>query len=107
MSMSGGAIVSRSSVGVVPGEGVPERLVAGDVGAEAGFEELAGCLAGAKARDLDLTGELAERGVDRPLEVRGGDRHVELHLVLGKLLDRSCHGGHGKCECTAALRGLC
>src|SRR5439155_17948638 len=63
-------VLRLDGVGVVPGEGIPERLVAGDVGAEAGFEELAGRLAGAEARDLDLSGQLAERGVDRPLELR-------------------------------------
>jgi hypothetical protein len=31
---------------------------------------------------------------------------VELDLVLGKLLDRGRHGGHGESECTAAFRGL-
>ena len=74
MSISGAAIVSSSSdcdgVGVVVGQRVTERLLAGDVGAEAGLEELAGRLAGAEAGDLDLAGELAERGVDRRARTR-------------------------------------
>src|SRR5262249_28726221 len=99
-------VLRLHGVGVVAGEGVPQRLIAGDVRAEPGLEEAPGGLAGTEARDLHLGGELAEGGVDRPLELRGGNRHVELDLVLGELLDRGRHRRHGECECTAALLPL-
>ena len=91
ISISGGAIdvdvLGDHRLGVVLGERVAQRLVAGDLGAETGLEEPAGRLAGTEARHLDLVGQLAERGVDRPLEIGGGDRDVEADLVALERFD--------------------
>ena len=64
-------------LGVVLGQRVTQRLVAGDLGAELGLEEAPGRLAGAEPRHPHLVGDLAERGVDRTLEVGGRDGDVE------------------------------
>src|SRR5207248_4908429 len=50
------------------------------VGAESLLEQRPGRLAGTKARDLDLAGELLERGVDRRFEFRRRNADVQLDL---------------------------
>ena len=74
-------------VGVVLGQRVAQRLLACDLGAETGLEQPAGRLAGTEPRDLHLAGELAERGVDRLLELLRGDRDVQLDLVALERID--------------------
>ena len=69
-------VLGDDGVGVEVGQPVLQRLLARDLGAEAGFEDAAGCLAGPEAGDPHLAGQLAERGVDRGLELwqRGRQR---------------------------------
>ena len=55
---------------------------------------LPGRLAGPESGDAHFPGELAERGVDRALEIGGGDRDVQLDLVAFERLDRR-RDGHG------------
>ena len=83
---------------VVLGQGVAQGLVAGRLGAEPRLEQLAGRLAGPEARQLHLVGELAERGVDRTLEIGRGDRDVQLDLVAFERLDGR-RDGHGARHC--------
>ena len=64
------------------GQRVAQRLIACDLGAEPGFEDAPRRLAGTEAVDLHLVRELAERRVDRPLEVGGRDRDVQTNLVV-------------------------
>ena len=77
-------------VGVEAGQAVLQRLLARDLGAEARLEESPGRLAGTEPGDAHLAGELAERGVDRRLELVRRDRDVELDLVL-EGFDRGLH----------------
>ena len=67
-------VVLVHRVDVVLGQRVLQRLLARDVGAEPRLEQPARRLARTEARDADLAGELAERGVDRPLELGRRDR---------------------------------
>ena len=92
-------------VDVELGQRVAQRLLARDVGAEPRLEQAARRLAGTEPRDPDLARELAERGVDRPLELVGRHRDVELDLValdrLDGCLERGLDlggrgGGHGE-----------
>ena len=77
---------------VVLGDRVLQGLLAGDVGAEAGLEQLARRLAGTEARDADLFGELAERGVQRGLELVSRNTDVEPDFVAIKGLYGGLHG---------------
>src|SRR5205085_1230290 len=67
---------------------VTQRLVACHLGAEAGLEQPPRRLARPEAGDLHLTRELAERGVDRLLEVGRGNGDVEPDLVALERFDR-------------------
>ena len=67
-------VVLVDRVDVVLGQRVLQRLLARDVGAEPRFEQPPRRLARTEARDANFAGELAERGVDRPLELVGRDR---------------------------------
>ena len=84
-------VVLGDRVDVELGQRVAQRLLARHVGAEARLEQPAGALPGTEARDAHLARELAERGVDRPLEFVGRDRDVELDLVALDRLDRALH----------------
>ena len=67
---------------------VVQRLVACDLGAEPGFEDAPRRFTGTEAVDLHLVRELAERRVDRTLEVGGRDRDVQTNLVVVEGFDR-------------------
>ena len=88
------------------GQRVAQRLIAGDLGAEAGLEDAARRLPGPEAVDLHLVGELAERGVDGPLEFGGGDGDVEANLVVVERFDRGLER-HGATQPTRAPSDRC
>ncbi len=81
-------VFGDDGLGVVLGERVAQRLVTRHLGAETGFEQAAGRLAGTEARHLHFLRQLAERGVDRPLEVFRRDGDVEADLVVVERFDR-------------------
>ena len=81
-------VLGDDRLGVVLGERVAQRLVARHLGAEASLEQPAGSLAGTEARHLHFLRQLAERGVDRLLEVFRRDRDVEADLVVFERFDR-------------------
>ena len=87
-------VLGLDRLDVVLGQRVAQGLVACRLGAESRLEQLAGRLAGPESRELHLVGELAERGVDRALEIGRGDRDVELDLVAFEGLDGR-RDGHG------------
>ena len=62
-------VVLGHRVDVVLRQRVLQRLLARDVGAEPRLEQLARRLAGPEARDAHLARQLAERGVDRLVEL--------------------------------------
>ena len=72
---------------VVLGQRVAQGLVARGLGAETRFEQTTGCLAGPEAGKLHLERELAERCVDRALEVGSRNGDVEADLVAFERLD--------------------
>ncbi len=84
-------VVLVDRVDVELGQRVAQRLLARDVGAEAGLQQLAGRLAGTEPGNAHLASQLAERRVDCPLELTGRNRDVELDLVALDRLDRALH----------------
>ena len=60
---------------------VAERLFAGGADADAGLEHAAGCLAVAKPRHFDLSGDRSERQIDVAIELSLVDFDVQLDLV--------------------------
>ena len=88
-------VLGLDRLDVVLGQGVAQGLIARRLGAEARLQQLAGRLAGPEPGQLHLVGELAERSVDRTLEIGRGDRDVELDLVAFEGLNgrRDGHGG--------------
>ena len=84
-------VVLGDRVDVELGQRVAQRLLARDLGAEAGLEQPARRLARTEAGHAHLVRQLAERRVDRPLEFVGRDRDVELDLVALDRLDRALH----------------
>ena len=97
MSMSGASMASTSllgeGLGVVLGQGVVQRLLAPDLGAQPALEHLAGRLAGPEAGDADLAGDLAEGVVDRLVELVLVDLDGELDLVSLEGRDGGLHRG--------------
>ena len=73
-------VVLGDRVDVELGQRVAQRLLARDLGAEARFEQPARRLARTESRDPHLARQLAERGVDRLLELVGRHGDVELDL---------------------------
>ena len=87
-------VLGLDRLDVVLGQRVAQGLVARRLGAQARLEQLAGRLAGPEPRHLHLVGELAERGVDRALEIGRRNCDVELDLVAFEGLDGR-RDGHG------------
>ena len=87
-------VLGLDRFGVVATQRVAQRLVARDLGPHPSLEQPTRGLARAEAGHLHLTGELAERGVDRGLEVGRGNGDVESDLVPFESLDGRRHG-HG------------
>ena len=78
-------------LGQVLGDGVPERLLPGGGGADAGLEDPPGGLAGPEAGDARLAGDLAEGGVDGLVELGLVDLDRQLDLVPLQGLDARLH----------------
>ncbi len=77
------------------GHGVAQRLFAGRAEPDAGFEHLAGHLAGTESGEVDLLRQQLERLVDVLVELRLFDFDVHLDLVVLEDFNRTLHGGRG------------
>ena len=86
-------VVVGERLGVVLGQRVVQGLLAADLGAEAALEHLAGRLAGPEPGNADLARDLAEREVDRLVELVLVDLDGELDLVSLEGCDGGLHRG--------------
>src|SRR5205085_11240398 len=72
---------------------VAQCLLAGHARADARLEETTGGPAGTEPRDADLAGDLAEGGVESPVELLLVDLDRQLDLVAFAGLDAGLHTG--------------
>src|SRR4051812_1154145 len=84
-------VVVHDGLGVPLGQRLPERLLAGHLGAEPRLEDGPGRLARAEARDADLLGDALERTVERLVDLGLIDLDGQLHLVALEGFDGRLH----------------
>ncbi len=84
-------VVLAHRFGQVLRDRVLQRLLAGGLDADPGFQDPAGGLAGSEPGETHLFGDLAERSVDVVIELRFLDRDRQLDLVALEGLQRALH----------------
>ena len=86
-------VVLHKSPAVVVGQGVVQGLLSPGRLTEPGFQDLSGRLAGPKAGQPDLPGDLTKGGIHGHVELVLGDGDSQPHPVAVQMLQGGLHGG--------------